>query len=125
MYCISFINVSYNADESCQMTETTVIYPLKSPSSGNRGASCSRNFARRSQAGHRTLSLEATAIPPPAPASRRLSNTANRVLCPMLPPGHSLLPASPNSQLGLTLGMDIRKKSSFKLQHFIIISFLN
>jgi len=87
----SFVNVSFNADESCQMTEATVVYPLNSPGSANRGASCLHSFARRSQPGLGVLSLEATAIPPPAPDSPRLAHTANRVPRPMLLPGHTLL----------------------------------
>lgn len=66
MYCISFINVPFNADESCQMTETTVVYPLKTPGWGNRRASRLHSFARHFWLGHRLLSMEATEIPPPA-----------------------------------------------------------
>lgn len=118
MYCISFINVFFNADESYHMTETTVVYPQKSPSSGNRGASCLCSFAGRSQPGHGTLSLEATAIPPPAPASPRPSTlqTGCHVPCCFQGTPCYLLLFTSAPSLGLMLGMDIIKKSSFKLQ---------
>lgn len=82
------------------MTETVVVYPLKSPGEqvlcrGLPGTGCCLWRPQQSQLapGH------------PGLQEGDMSN--------MLPPVHSLLPAS---LLGLAVGIGISKKRSFKLQ---------
>lgn len=102
------------AHENCQLTETTVVYPLTSPRSVNSGASCLHSFAR---AWGCCLWKQQQFLlqPQPPPCSPSLQ-TRCLILCHFLGSPCYLLLFTTAPSLGLMLGTNMIKKSSFGVQ---------